>query len=162
MPFRLFHELYPEIAEKETRTITVLQDSDVGVPPGEYGFLEMFCNEPGCDCRRVFFMVMTPAIKGPAAIVAWGWEDRDFYRRWMKGPADDSDLDELTGPVLNFGSPETYLSEAILDLTRKVLLRDTAFVERVKRHYAMFREKIERKSTTAGGRASRGSRRRRR
>jgi len=159
MPFRLFHELYPEIAEKETRTITVLQDSDVGLPPGEYGFLEMFCNEPGCDCRRVFLMVMTPAIKGFAAIVAWGWEDRDFYRRWMKGPADDSDLDELIGPVLNFGSPETYLSEAILDLARKVLLRDTAYVERVKRHYAMFREKIEGEAKTAGER-SKGTRRR--
>jgi len=24
-----------------------------GIPDGEYGFVELYCDEPDCDCRRV-------------------------------------------------------------------------------------------------------------
>ena len=72
MPFRLFHDFFPELAERETRTLTVLPGADLGVPPGEYGLLEMFCDEPGCDCRRVFFSVFSSASKRMDAVVAWG------------------------------------------------------------------------------------------
>jgi len=30
------------------------------LPDGEYGFLEFYCNEAGCDCRRALFMVVSP------------------------------------------------------------------------------------------------------
>ncbi len=43
MPFRMFHDYFPEIAEQETRSITVLPQSNMGLPAGSYGFLEMFC-----------------------------------------------------------------------------------------------------------------------
>ena len=35
---------------------------------------------------------------------------------------------------------------ALLDLFRNVLLQDTAYVERVKRHYAMFRQEVDNKA----------------
>ena len=53
MPFELLHERLPDLAERETRTATVLLDNlDGQLPPAEYAFHEMFCNEPRCDCRR--------------------------------------------------------------------------------------------------------------
>ncbi len=135
----VYHDHFPELAERETRSVTVPAHSDVGLPPGEYGFLEMFCDEPGCDCRRVMFYVVSPGRKDELAVVAYGWESTDFYARWLKLD-DPLMLAEMKGPVLNMGSPQSDLGPAILGLVRDVLLEDTAYVQRVKRHYKMFRE----------------------
>ncbi len=142
MPYRLFHDLFPDLAKRETRSITVLPQSDPGLPAGDYGFLEMYCDEPGCDCRRVFFYVVSSFREEVEAVVAWGWEARDFYRKWMKHGG-EKDVDRLKGPILNLGSPETELAPAILDLVRDVLLQDPDYVERIKRHYAMFQRKVD-------------------
>jgi hypothetical protein len=149
MPYRLFHDLCPEVAERETRTLTILPGSNTGLPTGHYSFLEMFCDEPGCDCRRVFFSVLSSVHQQVEAVVAWGWEDVAFYAAWMKDD-DPEVLANLKGPVLNLGSPATALAPALLELTRTLLLQDSAYVERLKRHYQLFRQRIER------GRPSRG------
>ena len=148
MPYQQFHHLFPEMAEAETRSITVLTDDDeYGLPPGDYGFCEMFCNERGCDCRRVFFYVLASFRPGPQAVVAWGWEPPEFYAKWLHDD-DPEMLDDLVGPCLNIGSPQTELSGGILGLVRDVLLADEAYVERVKRHYWLFRARIDGKSST--------------
>lgn len=142
MPYVLFHDHFPEIDERETRTITVLPGSNLGMPAGEYSFLEMFCDDVGCDCRRVFFYVVSSPRKDVEAVVAYGWETPEFYAKWMK----DDDLHivaDLKGPVLNLGSPQSRLAPAILMLVQNALLKDAQYVERVKHHYQMFREKID-------------------
>jgi len=142
MPFRLFHDFFPEVAERETRSITVLPHAKIALPAGSYGFLEMFCDERGCDCRRVFFAVTASFRKNPQAVVAWGWEDLAFYARWMMY-GDPQDAKKLQGPILNMTSPQSDLAGAILELTRKALLADAEYVARVKRHYAMFRSRVD-------------------
>lgn len=148
MPYSLFHDHFPEVAERETRTITVLEHSTVRLPPGHYSFLEMFCDERGCDCRRVFFYVVSSLREDVQAVIAWGWEHRDFYAKWM-GDNDTRVIADLKGPALNLASPQSDLAPAILDLVRNVLLQDTAYVERVKRHYVMIRKKIDNKNPAA-------------
>ena len=141
MPFRLFHDLFPEIAERETRSV-FLPVSQGGLPAGGYAFREMFCDERGCDCRRAFFWVDTSFRDGVEAVIAWGWEDVSFYAAWIKH-GDKDEARYLQGPILNVGSPETELAPHILELFRQVLLNDFAYIERVKRHYWMFRGVIE-------------------
>jgi hypothetical protein len=149
MPYRLFHDLFPVVAERETRTLTILPGSNAGLPAGHYAFLEMFCDEPGCDCRRVFFSVLSSVRQEIAAVVAWGWEDLAFYAAWMKD--DDPEIvANLKGPTLNLGSPTTPLAPALLELTRAVLLQDRHYVERVKRHYQLFRQQVERGGASRG------------
>lgn len=145
MPFESFHSRFPELAEAETRTITVLETSDVtdSLPPADYGFVEMFCNEAGCDCRRVFITVLTPNGKSPAAVIAYGWEKAKFYRNWLRHGSDE-DVAMLQGPVLNIGSPQGRHAEAILQLFIDHLLPQTDYIERVKRHYKLFRATVER------------------
>ena len=143
MPYQPFHDLFPEMAEEETRTITVFDESsETALPPGQYAFCEMFCNERGCDCRRVFFYVVSSFRKDPVAVIAWGWEKPAFYAKWLRDD-DPAMIQELMGPTLNVGSPQSELAEDLLDLVREVLLRDAAYIERVKRHYKLFRAKIE-------------------
>src|SRR5438128_8078528 len=61
MPYAPFHKLCPEIASRETRTVTVLPHASLGLEPADYEFVEMYCDEPGCDCRRVMFSVLSSA-----------------------------------------------------------------------------------------------------
>lgn len=150
MPFQLFHDLFPELAESETRSITLLgHTSEPALPAGEYAFCEMFCNEAGCDCRRVMFHVISRFRAEPVAVVAWGWESPEFYAAWLHDDDPDS-MAELIGPTLNLGSPQSELAGGILGLVRDVLLKDKAYVERVKRHYRQFRDKIDGSNGHAG------------
>ena len=154
MQFKLLHDLAPEVAERETRTIMVQDGAESGLPPGEYSFLEMFCAEPGCDCRRVFFYVVSSLREGLEAVITWGWESREFYIKWMHFD-DPKMITELMGPSLNLGSPATELAPALLDLARNVLLQDADYVERVKRHYRLFRDKVDGKPAVTGKRRKR-------
>jgi len=145
MGYVAFMSRYRELALRETRSLTVLRRTPAGLPPGEYAFLEMFCDEPGCDCRRAFFYVVTPGSRKALAVIAYGWEDRAFYARWM-GSSDPGDLDGLQGPVLNLLSPQSKLAPAILEAFKEFLLTDSAYVERVKEHYKVFRSSIRGKA----------------
>lgn len=142
MPYTMFFNYFPEIAKEETRNIITFSDSDYDLPPAEYSFLEMFCDDPCCDCRRVFFTVMSSASKEPEAVVAWGWESTGYYKKWMRDD-DPHIIADLKGPILNPWSPQSENAPAILKLVKGVLLRDIDFVERIKRHYAMFRKKVD-------------------
>lgn len=144
MPYSFFQSRFPHVAERETRTVTLLIPSKFNLPPAGYAFLEMFCDEPECDCRRVFFSVVSSLRKEVLAVIAWGWEEREFYVKWM-GDNDPHAINDLMGPVLNLTSPQSNLAPALLDLFREFLLQDTAYIERVKRHYEMFRRDIDNK-----------------
>ena len=150
MPYSDLHEVLPDLAERETRSLIVPPGTGQGpLPEGTYTFMGLYCDEPDCDCRRVLFYVQSSFRPGPEAVIAWGWEPRDFYARWM-GDADETVLDALQGPARNLGSPETALAVPILGLVKDVLLADAAYVARVKDHYRAFREQIHRRSATTG------------
>jgi hypothetical protein len=141
MPYASFHDYFPQIAEKETRTIAVF-DPDAPVPPDEYALVEMFCDEPGCDCRRVFLAVISSQKRRIETVIAYGWESREFYVRWF-GCDEPEVIRELQGPVLNLGSPHSPIAPEILDMVDELVLSDEIYVERVKRHYRMFRDVID-------------------
>ena len=157
MPFVLFHDHFPEIAERETRTITVPGKSALGLPAGHYGLVEMYCDEPGCDCRRVFFYIVSSVREDVEAVVAYGWESPEFYARWLHDD-DPTMIEELRGPALNLGSPQSRLAPAILEIVKNVVLRDSAYVDRLKAHYRMFRDKIDKRRTATATKKKRTSR----
>jgi len=145
MPFQPLYERLPDLAETETRVITVLDESvaSFGVPIADYAFVEMFCDEAGCDCRRVFFTVVSSRTEQSEAVIAYGWESPKFYREWFKqGTAEDIAM--LQGPELNFGSPQGRHADGILRLFTEVLLPQKVYIERLKRHYKEFRATVDR------------------
>jgi hypothetical protein len=138
MPMTPFMERFPELGARETRSVTVTQRQDL--PDGEYGFLEFYCDEPGCDCRRVMIDVLRPETGWSKiwATIGYGWESLDFYRKWG-GAANDPI--EMKGPYLDPLNPQTKYSPALLNLFR-FLLQSTDYVDRLKRHYQMFRDSV--------------------
>jgi hypothetical protein len=135
MPFAPFFEQFPEIAERETRTLTVIDLPDL--PPGEYSVVEAYCNEEDCDCRRVFFNVVEAKTGDLKAVIAYGWETKEFYTRWL-GYDDPIAIKELQGPTLNTVSHQSKLAPALLKQL-KYILKDDRYVERLKQHYQMYK-----------------------
>lgn len=88
--------------------------------------------------------MISPSKKDVQAVIAYGWENAEFYAKWM-GDDDPAAIRQLQGPVLNLGSPQSRLAPAILKLVKDVVLQDSAYIERIKTHYRMFRDRIDRK-----------------
>lgn len=160
MPYQLFHDVLPEIAERETRVLRLVRVAEAGPLEPRYSFLEMFCNEPGCDCRRVFFYVMSSDRQALETVIAWGWEPPAFYARWIRDD-DAAVIAEIKGPALNRGSPHTSRAPVILSMVENILLRDEAYVDRIKRHYALFRAEIDRRDKSSRVGTARGRNKRR-
>ncbi len=139
MPMTPFMERFPELGARETRSATVPGGQDL--PAGEYGFVELYCDEPVCDCRRVIIVVLRPQTGWSKiwATINYGWECLDFYQKWG-GPF--SDPREMQGPCLDPLNPQTKYSSALLDLFR-FLLQSPDYVLRLKRHYEMFRAAVD-------------------
>jgi len=148
MPYEPFYERFKEIAMKETRSITIRNNPDL--PDDEVGFLELYCNDENCDCRRVFFNVVSRKRGKDVAVIAYGWEDSGFYARWYR-QNDPQIIREMQGPILNPGSSQSELAPALLKLVRDILLKDPAYIERLKRHYWMFKEKVDPKHFKVSG-----------
>ena len=142
MPYVPFHEKFLEIAKKETRSILAFDDPEL--PEGNYALMESYCDEIGCDCRRVFFNIVSERRNEIVAVIAYGWEDSKFYADWF-GDNDPRIIEDLKGPALNVGSPQSELAPLLLDKIKYVLM-DRDYIERIKKHYWMFKDLIEKEN----------------
>ncbi len=137
-----FYTRFGNLAFEETRVV-ILQGSP-DLPDGEYGFLELYCDELDCDCRRVLIHVVSKAT-GPRiwATINYGWETADYYyTAWMR----DKKLAKLfVGAKLDPLNPQTQYAEACLKLFKR-MLKDRAYVDRLKRHYQMFKDQLKREA----------------
>jgi len=140
MPMTPFVERFKELGARETRSLTVTGRNDL--PDGDYGFFELYCNEPVCDCRRVVIAVLRPSTgwKKFWATINYGWESGEFYQKWAGAP--DWDRSQWQGPLLDPLAAQTQYSPVLLDLF-KFLLESPDYVQRLKDHYQLFRAAVE-------------------
>ena len=156
MPMVPFYTRFRDLAFKEMRSATARQMPNI--PDGEYGFLELYCDEPNCDCRRVVIDVVSPATGSKIwATINYGWESVEYYERWM---GDKETARKCQGARLDPLNPQTKYSPALLQLF-KLVLQDEAYVERLKRHYRLFKSDLRKKRTSVVRPARKGKRRRR-
>jgi len=136
MPMTPFFTRFPALAARETRSATVKGWHDL--PNGEYGFLELYCDEEDCDCRRVMLNVVSRAAPQKVlATINYGWEDQAYYDRWM---GDKELAEDIKGPVLDILNSQSDYAPALLRLFQ-TLLQDPLYVQRLKRHYELFKGK---------------------
>jgi len=144
MSFQMFHEICPEIGFRETRSVTLSADDGDDLPADAYAFIEMYCADADCDCRRAYFEVVAASNPGVVlAVITWGWEPLAFYRRWGSYPGAAKDAKAMKGPALAPLNRQSALAPALLELAATVLFSSPEYVERIKRHYALFRGKID-------------------
>lgn len=124
-----FDHLLPEIGTKETRTITLLEAYQ-GLPPDNYAFLEFYCTDSKCDCRRVLLNVLAERRGEHLATISYAFEP----------PAPYSPVPEQI--FLDPFNPQSQFSKALLGLFERVLLFDRNYVRRLERHYRMVKEAL--------------------
>lgn len=156
MPMAAFYHYFPELAVKETRTVTVWGNPEL--PDGRYEFIELYCDEVGCDCRRVLIMVVSPSTGKVLATINYGWETQRYYEQWM---GDKELAAYCVGATLDPLGLQSEYAVVLLKLFERVLLPDEAYVARLKRHYALFKAALEEGSTPESERQQ-GKRKRRR
>src|SRR6266511_5011583 len=96
-----FHSVLPELAQREVRCIHLETVPGVrpisGLSAGEYAFVEFYCEDLECDCRRVFLQVIARHRQDKIlASINCGWEKELFYRKRM--PLDAS-REIVQGPL---------------------------------------------------------------
>jgi hypothetical protein len=151
-----FHSVLPDLAFKEIRTVSL--QGMPGLPDGEYGFLESYCTDGACDCRRVLINVISPSM--PSQILAtinYGWESIAFYTKWMRDPRDAA---AAQGPTLDPLNTQTVYSPILLRLFETVL-QDPVYVQRLRRHYTLFKQALRDKQRSKDRRNTTKKRRRR-
>lgn len=67
-----FHLLFPDQAENECRTVIPVGRADL--PQRTYAFLEAYCADPGCDCRRVMLNVIDAETHNHVATINYAFE----------------------------------------------------------------------------------------
>jgi hypothetical protein len=141
MPYQPFYEIFPELAWKETRS-TQIPENHPTLPADEFGFIELYCNDENCDCQRVMFDVLSRKRGKSVAVIAYGWQSMGFYRKWSKS-GDPEIIQGMQGLILNPTSDQSELAPALLELLRRLILKDPAYVARLKRHYQMLKAAVD-------------------
>jgi hypothetical protein len=126
---------FPELGEAETRQLHTRNHP--GLPDGTYGFVELFCDDPKCDCRRAMINVYQHATPlRHLATINYGWESLDFYIKWMHGNIEMAR--ESHGAWLDPLNPQSDYSDELLKQF-KLMLEDEAYAARIERHYEIFK-----------------------
>ena len=120
-----FHELFPDVATREVRTVRLEGDGQPGaIPAGEYAFIESYCTDPACDCERVLISV-TERERGIVATISYGFN-----------PSKLPPYLDQQNPFLDPLNPQSKYAEEILSLFKEIVL-DEEFEARLQRHYRL-------------------------
>lgn len=147
MPHTTFYSFFPEIAEKETKTIIILDKKDTGLPRGKYGLIDLYCTDLNCDCRNVFIQVFNWETDKSPATISYGWEPLKFYKAWMGLKEDEEDgmIKSFKGPGLVPSAVQSKYANIWLALFKQLILTDNDYRDRLKRHYRLVKEVVDNK-----------------
>ncbi len=137
-----FSGLCPDTASTETRALQVIS-GNAQVEAGLYELVELYCDDPICDCRRVILLVRsTTAAERPLAHIHFGWESVAFYTRWLSGNA--TLAREMRGASLEEYAEQGPGATELLTRICGAVLNDPGYVARLQRHYLQFKSALRR------------------
>ena len=124
-----FHALFDQLAKDETRVLHIPEGD--ALPKGAYLFMEAYCSEPECDCRRVLLQVIHAESNRQVATINYGFEP-------AKPPF--ADEPQVSLDPLN---PQSAHSDRLKVAFETLLLPDAGYVARLHRHYAMWKRVVD-------------------
>lgn len=119
------------------RTVQIKDYPDL--PDGSYSFMDTYCTDPSCDCRKTMILVLHEG--EVVSIVNYGWEDPAFYEQWM-GADQDEDMPPMHGASIDIASPDRVSPQGMLELVNSLL--DEKWVSKFREHYTAFKSKLPR------------------
>mgnify|MGYP003922146035 FL=1 len=122
----------------QIRTVTL--NNSPQLPDGEYTFIDGYCTNPGCDCRKTIIRIIHN--DHHVATVDYGWESPKFYAKW--GRIDDELSREMSGLSIDFMSPGLIDREATLSFMEELL--DEQWISRIKSTYQAVRTAVKKET----------------
>jgi hypothetical protein len=122
----------------QVRAVTIAKSPQI--PDGEYQFVDMYCNDPLCDCRKTMIQVLHNGTN--VATINFGWEPHSFYEKWMGSGSSDS-MPEMAGATMDITSVNRLSPDGILGLFNALL--DDTWVAVFKRHYKLVKSRLREK-----------------
>ncbi|MBU5612448.1 hypothetical protein [Geomonas azotofigens] len=119
-----YHQIFPDAAGA-TMTLELLSQSG-RIPKGSYAFIECYCTSPGCDCRRVTFLVLDQKQR-QKAMICLGFDG--------DGP--------FSGPYLDGSGYQVPYAPELLDFCVHTLNSRPDWVAQMYRRYGEVRELID-------------------
>jgi hypothetical protein len=128
----------------QIRTLTLNGAPDL--PDGEYAFVDCYCTDPECDCRKT--MIQVHLNKRFVSLINYGWEPSEYYAKWYGTKSlDHHTLAEMKGPSIDINSPDLVPPHAILGFFKSIL--DDRYQNHFRTQYARFKQALT--STAAAG-----------
>jgi len=123
--------------ELELRVTTIAGSPNL--PDGEYAFVDSYCTDRTCDCRKTMIQVFYD--DKIVSVINFGWERPKFYIKWM-GQDLNAELKEcakeMSGLSIDITSPDLVSRQGILSLVK--ILMDKKWIAKLKKHYRLVRE----------------------
>jgi hypothetical protein len=116
--------------------------------------VEWYCEDSGCDCRRVLVRI-TPSndVRATWATINYGWEPASFYEKWT---GSREMAEDIVGASLDPINPQSRYADAFLEVFQDSVAKNPSWPQRFAQHYELF------KSTLGASSARKESRRERR
>ncbi len=140
----------------QVRTVSLADSRQL--PDGDYRFVDMYCTDPSCDCRKTMILVYRNDVL--VSTINFGWESRDFYQQWMGCTKEDEIIPEMAGATIDINSPDGVSPRGMLAFFNALL--DDKWIGKFKTHYAAVKKKLaatQRQEDDGGRTAPRASRR---
>ena len=142
-----FSSEFPDVALNEARCIIAKEMRDI--PNGEYIFLDSYCDDPDCDCRRVIINIISKDAPGNIlATINYGWESVEFYKEFLYSD-DEEEARLAAAATLDFLNFQSDLAPAFLEIFKDTLTQ--SYVKTLKSHYEMFKKAIKQKQIIKDG-----------
>uniref|UniRef100_A0A831UGR7 Uncharacterized protein n=1 Tax=Geobacter metallireducens TaxID=28232 RepID=A0A831UGR7_GEOME len=115
------------IPDSDEQVMALMLDRKMGrIPKGTYGFIEFYCTDKGCDCRRVTIVVLNEKMQ-EKAVISMGFDP------------DDS----MAGPFLDDFHKQSSCAGELLGHFVRMLNEQPQFLEMMYRHYREVRAKVD-------------------
>jgi hypothetical protein len=125
-----------EILGPECQVRTIVLANDPHLPDGKYIFLDTYCTDNSCDCRKTIIQIFHD--NKLVSIVSFGWESPKFYLRWLKSTRDRELAQEMSGLSIDFSSPNLVSPDGIFLLVTRLL--DDKWISLLKENYRLIRK----------------------
>ncbi|MEW6667364.1 MAG: hypothetical protein AB1512_19340 [Thermodesulfobacteriota bacterium] len=121
----------------QVRTVRIVESPQL--PDGEYRFIDMYCTDPSCDCRKTIIQVFHNGVF--VSTINYGWERPSFYEKWMGRKWGDDIMPQMHGASIDITSPNRVSPKGMLGLFNALL--DKRWIGIFKKHYKAVKAKLK-------------------
>jgi hypothetical protein len=134
---RSFNDLLPHLPHANDVFQVVLKDYGEELD-GSYDLIDLYCQDPTCDCHKVTILVLD-AQKNVLATIAYGWKSKSYYYKWG---LDKETAQWLVHGFLDPWGIQSKHSSIFLQAFLRMLNNKPQFISRIKKRYALFKEAV--------------------